>query len=679
MLIFDQLKKHDPRLRMVAVMVLAGLVILLGGLWWAQIVSSRDYQANLEMQSYRTVRVPAVRGKILDRNGKTLADNVPSYHISLYLEELSKAFDSANAQRLRATKARLKQDQEAEEKRLGRKLNREERKRYLLAGAERTQLRQAARQEVASAALAQLSRQLRLPQPLSLDVTNFERHYRERLALPYPVVKNLTPSQIALFAEQCGNMPGVDLELESTRHYPWQTVGAHILGCLKRDDSSVEGEEAFFSYRLPDRRGLIGIEAGYDRQLRGKAGAKSVLVNSFGYRQTENVWAPAEAGTNVILTIDARLQMEVERCLVAFGPFGPATHGAAIVMDVNTGDILAMASTPTYDPNIYIQGVPAAEAQRLNDPRLRPQRNRATQDLYEPGSIFKIITGLAALEAGLNPNAIYTVAENPRRRDRGYIIVGGRPILDTAHPGDYDFKRALKLSSNSYFITNGLRAGIENIVRLAQRLHLSETTDLKTHQESAGIFPDAKQISSRWFDGDTANICIGQGKMAVTPLQMTVMTAAIANGGKVLWPRLVARLEPQEPTAQHLATNFPAGRVRDNLGVSPRNLRVVQEAMYADVHDADGTGSQALVPGMNIFGKTGTAQVSNAKNDVVDHTTWFTSFAPLENPKYAVVVMVEGGSSGGSDCAPIAKNIYRFLGRLDQTPAGQTAVSRNIN
>lgn len=167
--------------------------------------------------------------------------------------------------------------------------------------------------------------------------------------------------------------------------------------------------------------------------------------------------------------------------------------------------------------------------------------------------------------------------------------------------------------------------------------------------------------------------------MAVTPLQMTVMTAAIANGGKVLWPRLVARLEPQEPTALHLATNFPAGRVRDNLGVSLRNLKIVQEAMYADVHDADGTGSQALVPGMNICGKTGTAQVSNAKNDVVDHTTWFTSFAPLENPKYAVVVMVEGGSSGGSDCAPIAKNIYRFLGRLDQTPAGQTAVGRNIN
>ena len=679
MLIFDQLKKHDPHLRVVGLLVFCGLLTLLAGLWWAQIVSSRDYQANLEMQSFRTVRVPAMRGKIVDRNGQVLAENLPDYHISLYLEELSKAFDSANAKSVAATKARSKQDQETEEQRLGRKLNREERKRYLLTTVERNRLRQAAREQVASNTLAQLSRQMRLAQPLSLDVTNFERHYRERLALPYPVLQNLTPSQIALFAEQCANVPGVDLELESTRRYPWQTVGAHIIGCLKRDDSSAEGEDAFFSYRLPDHRGLIGIEAGYDRELRGKAGAKSVLVNSFGYRQTDNVWTPAEAGTNVFLTIDARLQMEVERCLVSFGPFGAATHGAAVVMDVNSGDILAMASAPTYDPNIYIQGVSAAEAQRLSDANIRPQRNRATQDLYEPGSIFKTMIGLAALESGVDPNTVYTVPENPRQRGKGYIIVRSQPIKDTAAPGDYDFKRAFKVSCNYYFITNGLRAGIENIVRLTEHLHLGETCGLKTYQESAGIFPDARKVSSRWYDGDTANICIGQGKMAVTPLHMTIMTAAIANGGKVLRPRLVSRLEPQDPTARNQVVNFPPGQVRDELGVSPRNLRIVQEAMFADVNEPEGTGRQAYVQGMNICGKTGTAQISNIKNAVVDHTTWFISFAPFESPKYAVVVMVEGGSSGGGDCTPIAKNIYRFLARPEQSKPGSAALTRNIN
>jgi penicillin-binding protein 2 len=680
MLIFDQLKKHDPQLRIVGVLILSGLVALLGGLWWTQIVSTRDYQANLEMQSFRTVRIPAVRGKILDRNGKVLAENLPNYSISLYLEELSKAFDATHFKAVAAAKAQLKQQQEAEEKRLGRKLNKEEKKRFVLSSAERTRLRQQARQDVAAGVLAELSRRIQLPQPLSLDATNFERHYRERLALPYTVIKNVTPTQIALFAEQCASLPGVDLELQSTRVYPWQTVGAHIIGCLKRDDSSADGEEAFFSYRLPDHRGMLGVEAGYDRELRGKAGAKSVLVNNFGYRQTENVWTPAERGDNLVLTIDARLQAEVERCLVAFGPFGPSTHGAAIVMDVNSGDILAMASAPTYDPNIYIQGFPPGEAQRLTDQRVRPQRNRATQDIYEPGSIFKTVIALAALEAGLNPTAIYTVAENPRHRGKGYIVVGGRPIIDLAAPGDYDFKRAFKRSSNSYFINYGLSAGIENIVRLGQLLHLGESTGLKTYQESAGIFPTAKKVSSRWFDGDTANICIGQGQMAVTPLQMAVMTAAIANGGKVLSPRLVSRIEPQDPVTGTQPVTFPPGHVRSELGVSLRNLRILQEAMYADVQDPDGTGAQAAVPGMNICGKTGTAQVSNVKNEVVDHTTWFISFAPLDSPKYAVVVMVEGGSSGGGDCAPIAKNIYSFIHKQEQNAGfNPSTLSRNTN
>src|SRR5262245_36056824 len=472
MLIFDQLKKHDPHLRVLGLLILCGLLALFGGLWWTQIVSRRDYQANLEMQSFRTVRVPAIRGKILDRKGNVLAENLPSYHVSLYLEELSKDFDTAYSKALAETRARLKQEQQAEEQRLGRKLNREERKRFALSSTERGQIRRQARQTVASASLAELSRQLRLLTPLTLNATNFERHYHDSLALPYPVLKDLSPSQIALFAEQCANMPGLDLELTSTRRYPWQSVAAHIIGCLRRDDSSVVGDEAFFSYRLPDYRGLIGIEAGYDSKLRGKAGAKSVLVNSFGYRQTETVWTAAEPGTNVVLTIDARLQAEVERCLTAFGPFGQATHGAAVVMDVNSGDILAMASAPTYDPNIYLQRpIPSAEVQRMNDKFLRPQLNRATQELYEPGSIFKTIVGLAALESGLNPNAIYTVAPNPHQPNKGCIIIrGGQLIRDTAPPGEYDFKRALKRSSNAYFITNGLRAGIENIVQLAEHI-----------------------------------------------------------------------------------------------------------------------------------------------------------------------------------------------------------------
>ncbi len=252
--------------------------------------------------------------------------------------------------------------------------------------------------------------------------------------------------------------------------------------------------------------------------------------------------------------------------------------------------------------------------------------------------------------------------DNPHQHGRGHIVVGNKSWKDTVIPGPYDFKKALSLSSNSYFITNGLRAGIERIIELGQRLHLGETTRLNTHQETAGYFPSLKRISSNWYDGDTANICIGQGLVSVNPLQMAVMTAALA-------------MEPQDPASGAQPIVFPGGRIRDNLGVNPANLKIVQDAMLSEV--IEGTGKQAAVPGVNIGGKTGTAQITNERNVIIDHTTWFISFAPVENPRYAVVVMVEGGSSGGGDCAPIAGSIYRYLfhpqkrgGSLAQTQPG---------
>ena len=651
MFIFDQLKKNDRQLGVLALVAWSGLALLLAGLWWVQIVSARDYQANLETQSFRTVRIPAVRGKILDRNSIALAENRPAYNISLYLDELRRSVDTAYAAEAARVKSQLQKEQEAreaQERKLNHKLTKEQKKQFVLSAKERNLLRQRARWEVASNVVMQISQ--RLQQPLWLEVTNFERHYQTRLALPYPIATNLNPNQIARFEEQSTSPIGVDLEIQSARSYPYQTTAAHVLGCLQRDDSSAEGEDAFFSYRLPDYRGLIGIEAGYDQQLRGKAGAKSVLVNNVGYRQTENIWTPAEAGQTVVLTIDLYIQRATERALPIFGP---ATRGAAVVMEVNSGDILALASAPTFNPNHFIQGFPAGEGERLSNEELRVQRNRATQDIYEPGSIFKTVVGLACLEAGLNDKELVL---NP-----GHIFVGARRVKDLAAPGNYDFRQALIHSCNTYFISNGVRAGIEPIVKLAQRLHLNEATGLATRQEAKGIFPTMKRVSSSWYDGDTANICIGQGQMAVTPLQMAVMTAAIANGGKVLWPRLVDRIESPEPALGAQPVVFPSGRVRDELGVKQRNLEILREAMLADVEDSGGTGTRAAVPGIRICGKTGTAQVTNKRNQLVDHTTWFISFAPYEKPRYAVVVMVEGGSSGGGDCAPIAGNIYRAI------------------
>jgi penicillin-binding protein 2 len=455
MIVFDELKKNDPHLRVLVVAMLAGLFVLMAGLWWVQIVSTRDYQAHLETQSFRTVRIPAVRGKILDRNGTVLAENRAGYNVSLYLEELRKSFDAAASEKISRARAEYKRQLDGEEKRLRRKLTKEERKSFLLNAKQLEQLRKQARYEVATKVVAQVSE--RLQQPLFLNPTNFERHFKETLALPFAIATNITDLQIARFEEQTISPEGVDLEVRSIRVYPLNTIAAHVLGCLQKSDASAEGELAVFSYRLPDYRGLVGVEWGFDKELRGKAGAKTVLVNSAGYRQNENVWTPAEAGSNVYLTIDVPIQQAAEKALAK--ATRPDKGSAAVVLDVNNGDILALASYPTLNPNSFIQGLGLAEAERIT--KLGAQKNRATQERYYPGSTFKPVVALAALERGLDPTAKYHVQADPKRPGKGciYLKSGGK-VEDLATPGDYNFQDALIHSSNAYFITNGIWAGI---------------------------------------------------------------------------------------------------------------------------------------------------------------------------------------------------------------------------
>jgi penicillin-binding protein 2 len=669
MLIFDQLKKNDPHLRWLAVAVTAGLLVLLVGLWWMQIVSARDYRANLESQSYRTVRFPAMRGKILDRNGTTLAENKPTYNVSLYLEDLRDEF--------RASFARMRPTQVVTSRPPFWKLwlgSTSIRTQFVrLNSTQRMDLEWRAQCSVVSNSLAQVSR--RLEQPAAFDPARFKKHYDKNRPLPYRVARNLTPIQVARFQEQLTAPAGMDLELQTTRVYPHQTIAAHLLGYLHYDDSSVEGEEAFFYYRLPDYSGVLGVEAGFDKALHGRAGGKSVLVNNLGFRQQENIWAPAEAGSNVVLTIDLPIQQATEQALQNAPIYSP--RGAAVVMDVNTGDILALASIPTFNPNHFVQDFPPGEFERIQN--TGAEHNRATQENYHPGSIFKTVVALASLDAGLDPKAIYEVQPDPQNPRRGAIFLKGRKIKDTVEPGPYDLKRALIQSSNSYFITNGIYlAGIDRIVELGRRLHLGERIGLGTRQETAGRFPDARRVRAGWSVGDTANICIGQGYFDTTPLQMTVLAAALANGGKVLWPRLVDRIESQDPVATDPPIVFPKGRIRDQLGVKPSSMKVVRDCMLADVEEPGGTGNRAFIPGFRICGKTGTAQIENEKGELIDHTTWFLSFAPYENPRYAVVVMIQSGVSGAVTCAPVVQEIYRAILQRERSAAGgNAAVTQN--
>jgi penicillin-binding protein 2 len=640
MLIFDELKKNDPQLRLVAAVLAGGLSLLLAGLWWVQIVSAGEYESHLETQAYRTVRIPAVRGKILDRNGRVLAENRPQYNLGLYLDDLRKQFDTAYSLSLNQLRTAQQQFIAAREKQLRRPLTKDERRQMALTAEQREQVREQARFRVASDMVRRVSQ--RLGQPLVLDAATFDRHYDARRALPYPLLTNLDTVQIARFEEQYSGLLGVDLDLQAVRVYPFGETAGHLLGYLQREDKSQDGEDPVYNYRLPDYHGIVGIEGGFDAELRGRAGAEAVLVNNMGYRQSENVLSPSEPGHNVVLTLDMDIEQAAVQSLER--QQGADVRAAVVVMDVRTGDVLAMVSSPAINPDYA-----ANDPKYLADPELHPQINRATQENYAPGSIFKPVIGLAALEAGLDPDAM---VDNP-----GYVYVGRRHIKDLAPPGQYNLRRAIIFSSNTYFITVGLRTGIENLVRMAGKFHFGERTGLPTRQETAGIFPSLTDVNSAsWRDGDSANLCIGQGQMAVTPIQMAVAYAAIANGGTVLWPRLVERIEPQDPASSEAPTVFPSGVVRDELDVHPRNLKILRDAMLAETQE--GTGQAAQVPGLQICGKTGTAQVMNSQNQEIDRTTWFASFAPYENPRYTVVVMMEGRTFWGATCAAIAHDIY---------------------
>ncbi len=654
MLVIDQLKKGDSALQKIALMIFCAMFVLVLRLWYVQIVKGKEYTESHMDQSFRTVRIPAVRGKILDRNGTPIAENRPNYTVSVYVEELRKQFQAEYVKQYRAqTNA------------LHRKLTKDE----------RDKLEVTARYNVVSNIGARVGGQI--GQAINVDQSKFNRHYETRRILPFPLTANLNSVQIARFEEQPINGSGLDLELQPVRVYPAKQAGAHWLGYLVRNNDSKQDEKSDFDYRLVDFKGEIGIEGAFDEELHGKAGEKWVTVNRLGYRQHESIKDPAEAGKNVILTIDLNIQKAAESALrTSF--LGGDAKAAAVVMNVNSGDIIAMASNPTFDPNGFITGMRVNERDRLIDESLKPQLNRAVQGVYPPGSIFKIVSGLAALENGLDPKSIYRVQVDPARAPKGCIYVGGSKIEDLAEAGDYDFQLAFARSSNAYFIDHGLHVGIKQIIDMGNRFFLGQSTELPLGiKTQKGIFPSLQWISKNgWSDGDTANICIGQGRLAVTPVQMAVMTSAIANGGKVYKPRLVQRIEPQEeiPT-ETTVQEFPPV-LRGDLHVRASNLQIVREAMLADTEDPRGSAYKAFhksgerrLNEFKVCGKTGTAEV--IRPGFKDHITWFVSYAPYENPRYAVVVMVESGSSGGGTCAPVAEKIYRELEKLE-TPGATT-------
>ncbi len=584
---------HVWRLFFLGLAMLGLFGALVFRLWNLQVAQGMEYQRRLAKQSLRSVRLPGVRGRILDRNGERLAENRPSYCISLYLEELRRP---GNVQRTVDSVMDM----------LDRIAETMDRPRQML------------------------------PQDVRL-------HLGRRTPLPMVAWRDLDETAVARFMERASEFPGAELTVEPVRVYPQGTSACHLLGYVGRAEAPVapEGGEPAekFHYYLPEMAGKSGIEKRLDGLLRANAGGKlEIQVDVAGFKFDEVSRRAPDKGSDVRLAVDARIQRAAEAAL-------ETNRGAVVVVDPRTGDVLALASAPGFDPNDFVPSVPAAVWNRLLKDERRPLYNRATGGEYAPGSTFKPVTLLAALHSG-------KVAADTRFSCPGYFNLGSARFRCWQHwgHGSIDLQSAIRYSCNVYLFHAALECGPEAVQEMARECGFGRKTEISLDFERAGLVPDGawKRAARRdsWRDGDTCNMAIGQGALLVTPLQLAMYAAALANGGTLWRPRLVRQIAPADGAVQEVA---PA-RAPDGPCWEARHIRVVREGMRDAVNAPDGSGKRAALPHVVVAGKTGTAEygVKGAGRKM----TWMIAFAPFDEPRYALAMLVEDGVSGGTTVAP---------------------------
>lgn len=467
--------------------------------------------------------------------------------------------------------------------------------------------------------------------------------------VPVTIAERLKWEDIAEVAVNAPALPGVTPEVGLTRNYPMADDFAHIVGYVgavnEADLNRIDDQDPLL--QIPRFQvGKIGVEAKLERTLRGNAGTKRIEVNSVGRIMRELSREEGQAGTNIQLTIDSGLQNYVQARL-------QGESAAAVVMDTATGDLLAIGSTPAFDPNKFANGISQADYTALLNDKYRPLPNKAIQGIYPPGSTFKMITVLAALEAGV-------VTSEDIVKCKGFVEVGGRRFhcWKRGGHGNVNLHNSLKKSCDVYYYEMAQRAGIEKISAMARLMGYGTKFDIPMSSVAKGLAPTKawklRNRKAEWVIGDSLNAAIGQGFVLSSPMQQALMTARIATGRAVM-PRLIKSLDGVE-------TMIQAG---ENLGINENHLRLVRRGMFGVSNEKGGTAYSSRILGddYRMAGKTGTSQVGNkvVRNSEVewekrDHAL-FVSFAPYDNPRFAVSVVVEHGGGGSKAAAPIARDI----------------------
>ena len=589
------------------VAMLGGLAFLMFSiiffrLWYLQVLSGDRYVAEANDNRVRDIKVQAPRGQIVDSEGRMLVDNRTALAVKVTPAELP---------------------------------------------------RSAAAQNDLYGRLGQILG--RSPQRIRDDV-------REQLvAVPFStatVKQDVELPVVQYLLEHGDDFPGITVERVFLRRYPHDEVGAHLFGTVGEVTKEQLGESTYRGAQMGDRVGQSGVEATYDRYLRGRNGATRVQVDAMGGLTGSLSTKQPRAGKQLRLSVDLDVQRTGHKAL------GIGRRGAFVVMDVKNGEIRALGSTPSFDPNLFAKSIKQSDYERLSDPlNGNPLANRAIQGLYPTGSTFKLITATAGLEGGLIDPA--TPISDP-----GSLNVGGTVFKNAggAVTGVIALTQALSVSSDVFFYKLGLEANGEGdgllIQRWARRLGVGRKTGIDLPGELGGLVPTPKwraQVNKQgigdgrpWSPGDNINLSVGQGDLQSNPLQMAVAYAAVANGGRVVTPHLGERIEDADGRALQ---KLPAP-ARRRVRVEPEHRDAILQGLRQAASAPNGTSSDVFkgfpIP---IAGKTGTAEKGMGRPD----QSWYIALAPYPNPRYVVAVTDEAGGFGAETAAPAARRILASL------------------
>jgi penicillin-binding protein 2 len=489
---------------------------------------------------------------------------------------------------------------------------------------------------------------------------------------PVTVEERLGWQQVVALETHQLELPGVSLQVNPRRHYLYGEMASHLLGYV--GEVTVHDLARLPDYRMGDEIGKFGLERSWEDVLHGASGGQEIEVDAVGRRLRMLREIPEKPGASIAMTIDLDLQRAAEEGI-------GARAGALVAIDPNTGYILAMASHPAFDPNVFAGGIAAAQWRSLTTDPGHPLENRATQGTYPPGSTFKIVDSIASLsERAITTDTSFYCP--------GGLYFGGREYRCWRKQGHgaLSLHRAIVESCDVFFYEVGQRLGVDRIAVWANALGLGRKTGIGLDNEKIGLIPSSawkqRRYHERWYPAETLSVAIGQGYVSVTPLQLAQMTAAVANGGILYKPQFVKEIDALDGTA---VKTFPPV-IQSRVKIDPKVLDEVRDGMMGVVNSPGGTAHGAKLDNVIVAGKTGTAQVikeaqgARTKETALaerfrDHG-WFIAFAPLDHPKIAIACIIEHAGHGGSTAAPVVKAVMEKYFALNP-PQGVVAGQAN--